>query len=38
VGGLLWKYSPETPFIVAGVVGIIGTFVFAITVEEKYAS
>jgi MFS family permease len=38
VGGLLWKYQPETPFVVAGAIGIIGTFVFALTVEEKYAS
>lgn len=37
LGGLLWKYQPETPFIVAGAIGIIGTLVFAITVEEKYA-
>jgi MFS family permease len=37
IGGLLWKYSPATPFIVAGAIGIIGTFVFALTVEEKYA-
>jgi MFS family permease len=37
VGGLLWTYAPETPFVVAGAIGIIGTFVFALTVEEKYA-
>ncbi|MCA1578708.1 MAG: MFS transporter [Acidobacteria bacterium] len=37
VGGLLWGIAPEVPFIVAGVLGLIGTFVFAITVEEKYA-
>ncbi len=37
VGGLLWRIAPEVPFIVAGVIGLIGTFVFAVTVEEKYA-
>lgn len=37
-GGLLWKYAPETPFITAGIIGIIGTVVFALTVEEHYAS
>ena len=38
IGGLLWSFAPEVPFIVAGVIGLIGTFVFAITVEERYAS
>ena len=38
IGGLLWKVTPQTPFLVASVVGIIGTIVFAMTVEEKYAS
>jgi hypothetical protein len=38
VGGLLWKITPQTPFIVAGIVGIIGAIVFAATVEERYAS
>ncbi len=37
VGGLLWKIAPQTPFITAGVVGIIGAIVFAATVEERYA-
>ena len=37
-GGLLWSFAPQVPFIVAGVIGLIGTVVFAITVEEKYAS
>lgn len=37
VGGLLWRIAPEVPFIVAGVIGLIGTFVFAATVEERYA-
>jgi MFS family permease len=38
VGGLLWKISPPTPFITAGVIGLVGTIVFAATVEERYAS
>lgn len=38
IGGLLWSFAPQVPFIVAGVIGLIGTVVFAMTVEEKYAS
>jgi MFS family permease len=38
IGGLLWKIAPQTPFVIAGVIGIIGTIVFAATVEERYAS
>ena len=38
VGGLLWHLGPQTPFLAAGAVGIVGTIVFALTVEEKYAS
>jgi hypothetical protein len=38
IGGLLWSITPQAPFIVAGVIGLIGTFVFAATVEERYAS
>jgi MFS family permease len=38
IGGLLWRIAPETPFITAGVVGMIGAIVFAATVEERYAS
>jgi len=37
IGGLLWRLAPETPFYLAGIVGIAGTFVFAVTVEERYA-
>jgi MFS family permease len=37
VGGLLWKIEPQAPFVTAGVIGIIGTIVFAATVEERYA-
>ena len=38
IGGLLWSVAPQVPFIVAGFIGLIGTLVFAATVEEKYAS
>ena len=38
IGGLLWKITPQTPFVIAGAIGIIGTIVFAATVEERYAS
>ncbi len=38
IGGLLWKVAPEVPFVIAGVVGIIGVIVFTATVEERYAS
>ena len=38
IGGLLWKISPSVPFVVAGVIGLIGTIVFTLTVEEGYAS
>jgi len=38
IGGLLWKLTPQLPFITAGIIGIAGTIVFALTVEERYAS
>jgi MFS family permease len=37
IGGLLWRIAPEVPFVLAGIIGLIGTLVFAVTVEEKYA-
>ena len=37
VGGLLWRVSPAIPFYVAAAVGLIGTVVFAVTVEERDA-
>ncbi len=37
-GGLLWKITPQVPFITAGTIGVLGTLVFAVTVEERYAS
>jgi MFS family permease len=38
IGGLLWKIDPKVPFVTAGVIGLVGTLVFATTVEERYAS
>jgi MFS family permease len=38
IGGLLWKITPAAPFVIAGIIGILGTIVFAATVEERYAS
>jgi MFS family permease len=37
IGGLLWKMTPRVPFITAGIIGFIGTLIFAATVEERYA-
>jgi MFS family permease len=37
IGGLLWSFAPQVPFIVAGVIGLIGTLVFALTIDEEYA-
>jgi len=38
IGGLLWQIAPQVPFVTAGVIGLIGTIVFVMTVEERYAS
>lgn len=38
VGGLLWKITPEVPFVIAAVIGLAGTVVFIVTVEERFAS
>jgi len=37
VGGLLWKTAPGLPFVVAGCIGLVGTVLFALTVEEWHA-
>ena len=34
IGGLLWKVTPQTPFVMAGVFGIAGTFIFIATARE----
>lgn len=38
IGGILWKIAPQVPFTSAGIIGLVGTIVFALTVEERYAS
>jgi DHA1 family tetracycline resistance protein-like MFS transporter len=38
IGGLLWSVDPRAPFVAAAVTGLIGTLVFAATVEERFAS
>jgi MFS family permease len=38
VGGLLWKVSPQTPFVIAGTFGIAGTFLFIATVRGRFAN
>lgn len=38
IGGLLWKVRPETPFVTAGIIGVLGTLLFALTVEEQSAA
>ena len=35
VGGLLWKISPQTPFVIAGVFGIVGSFTFMATIRDN---
>lgn len=35
IGGLLWKVRPETPFFTAGLIGLLGTLLFAFTVKEQ---
>jgi MFS family permease len=35
VGGVLWKFTPQTPFLIAGVFGIAGAFLFIATVHER---
>ena len=38
LGGLLWNVDPRTPFVAAATLGFIGTLVFVVTVEERFAS
>jgi MFS family permease len=35
IGGLLWRVRPEMPFLTAGVIGLLGTSLFALTVDEQ---
>jgi MFS family permease len=38
IGGLLWKSNPVIPFFVACAIGLIGTLIFVLTVDRRYAS
>ena len=38
IGGLLWQVAPKAPFITASIIGVVGTIVFAATVEEQFAA
>ena len=38
VGGLLSDVAPTTPFYVAGVIGAVGTLIFALSVEDMHAA
>jgi MFS family permease len=38
IGGFLWKLEPATPFFVACAIGLVGTLLFTITVERRFAS
>src|SRR5260370_12437365 len=35
IGGLLWRIRPQIPFFVAGIVGIVGTLIFAAPLKRK---
>jgi MFS family permease len=37
IGGLLWKTAPELPFVLAGGIGLAGTALFTLTVDERHA-
>jgi MFS family permease len=38
IGGLLWRVRPQIPFIVAGAIGLVGTFLFAATVRADHGT
>ncbi|HEY3104114.1 MAG TPA: MFS transporter [Pyrinomonadaceae bacterium] len=35
VGGLLWRVTPQAPFVIAGTFGIVGTFLFMASVRKR---
>ena len=37
IGGLLWRVRPEIPFVAAGLIGVAGTLLFAVSVQEQHA-
>ncbi len=36
-GGLLWRVRPEITFVTAGIIGLLGTMLFALSVPEQDA-
>jgi len=36
IGGLLWKFTPQTPFIIAGAFGFAGTGLFLLTIRSRH--
>jgi MFS family permease len=38
IGGLLWKVTPQTPFVIAGAFGVVGTFIFIAMVREQFVN
>jgi MFS family permease len=38
IGGFLWRINPMIPFFAACVIGLVGTLIFIVTVERRYAS
>jgi len=38
IGGLLWKVTPQTPFVLAGFFGVAGTFIFIAMVREEHGT
>ena len=38
IGGYLWKLNPAIPFFTACAIGLLGTALFALTVERRYAA
>lgn len=38
IGGLLWQIRPSVPFLVAGAIGLVGTALFVVTVDEAHAA
>lgn len=35
IGGLLWRVRPDVPFVIAGIIGLVGTLLFALTVGKQ---